>query len=376
MCRLFSLTSTEPVSPIKAVEALDMMKEGHDGSGIGLFLSELEGPFARFRDLPILSGIFTQSGMRRLEDFMSAKGFLTRYRLTLDVKAEPPPGTPKREIYLIQVYEPPESWQDLTPEEQERRMTQVRLQLRHMGEAEQDMVVFSFWPDVVMIKEVGDPMEIGAYLGLQREELYARRIMAQGRQNTNYGINLYACHPFFIQGISTMTNGENTAFVPIREYLSTQGVAGYEGYQSDSEIFTHILHFTLKELNLGIEAYKHIITPLRDDYLRSHPDHDFLSHLKQSCRRLIIDGPNCVIGCLPDKTMFMLQDRKKLRPGIVGGRPGLFAFSSESCGLDAVLPERDKTKDFQPMHLDTAIVSPDCKEVRICSQTQPLPLQH
>ncbi|MCA1743488.1 MAG: glutamate synthase [Desulfonatronovibrio sp.] len=376
MCRLFSLTSTEPVSPIKAVEALDMMKEGHDGSGIGLFLSELDGPFAQFRDLPILSGIFTQSGMRRLEDFMSAKGFLTRYRLTLDVKAEPPPGTPKREIYLIQVYEPPESWQDLTPEDQERKMTQVRLQLRHMGEAEQDMVVFSFWPDVVMIKEVGDPMEIGVYLGLHREELKARRIMAQGRQNTNYGINLYACHPFFIQGISTMTNGENTAFVPIREYLSTQGVPGYEGYQSDSEVFTHILHFTLKELNLGIEAYKHIITPLRDSYLKSHPDRDFLSQLKQSCRRLIIDGPNCVIGCLPDKTMFMVQDRKKLRPGIVGGRPGLFAFSSESCGLDAVISERDKTKDFQPMHLDTAIVSPDCKEVRICSQTQPLPPQH
>ena len=26
--------------------------------------------------------------------------------------------------------------------------------------------------------------------------------MAQGRQNTNYAINLYACHPFFIQGVS------------------------------------------------------------------------------------------------------------------------------------------------------------------------------
>ena len=376
MCRLFSLTSQKPVSPIKAIEALEMMKEGHDGSGIGIFLSDLGEPFSNFQEMPILSGIFTQSGLRRQEDFMSGNGFVPKFRLILDVRDDPPPGTPKREIYLIQVYEPPENWKDYAPDKKERMMTQTRLTLCHMGQENGDMFVFSFWPDVIMIKEVGDPMDIAGYLGLDREELFARRIMAQGRQNTNYGINLYACHPFFIQGIASMTNGENTAFVPIKEYLSTQGVTGYEGYHSDSEVFTHILHFTLKELGLGIEAYKHIITPLQDLDLLNHPDGAFLKKLKQSCRRLIIDGPNCVIGCLPDKTMFMVQDRKKLRPGIVGGKPGIYAFSSESCGLDAVIPDRDKKKDFQPMHLDTAVVSPDCKEVRICRQDQPLPLQH
>ena len=77
--------------------------------------------------------------------------------------------------------------------------------------------------------------------------------MAQGRQNTNYGINLYACHPFFIQGISTMTNGENTAFVPIRDWLVGKNFPGYTGYQSDSEVFTHILHYTLKKLNLPLQ---------------------------------------------------------------------------------------------------------------------------
>ncbi|MBU4192614.1 MAG: glutamate synthase, partial [Proteobacteria bacterium] len=91
----------------------------------------------------------------------------------------------------------------------------------------------------------------------------------------------------------------------------------------------------------------------------------------------IIDGPNCVIGCLPDGTMFMVQDRKKLRPGVVGGNPqtGIFAFSSEICGLNAAIPDRDRSKDFQPMHLDTAIVGPDCREVVQCSQNDPLPLQ-
>ncbi len=375
MCRLFSLTSTTPVSPMRAIEALDVMKEGHDGSGIGLFLTGLGGPFEAANEFPILSGIFTQAGLRRTEDFMSGQGFSPRHRIVLQARNAPPKGTPRRDVYLAQAYAPPANWQDLAPAEQESRLTRTRLELRQMGLAQEDMVVFSFWPDVIMIKEVGDPMEIADHLGLDRDDLHARRILAQGRQNTNYGINLYACHPFFIQGFSTMTNGENTAFVPIKEYLSAQDVPGYVGYQSDSEVFTHILHFTLRELGLGLETYKHVITPLQDEDIETHPDRAFLRNLKRACRRLIIDGPNCVIGCLPDKTMFMVQDRKKLRPGIVGGRPGLYAFSSEMCGLDAAIPDRDKTKDFQPMHLDTAIVSPECQEVRICRQSQPLPRQ-
>ncbi len=151
----------------------------------------------------------------------------------------------------------------------------TRLQLRQMGEEQEDMIVYSFWPDVIMIKEIGDPLQVAEYLQLDHEELRARVILAQGRQNTNYAINLYACHPFFIQGIASMTNGENTAFVPIREYLMSRGFPGYIGYQSDSEVFTHIAHYTVNSLGLGIEAYKHVITPLQDEDLESHPDGGF-----------------------------------------------------------------------------------------------------
>ena len=59
MCRLFALTSEEPQSPIVAMRALDVMREGHDGSGVGLFMSDLSGPFEELKGLPILSGIFT-----------------------------------------------------------------------------------------------------------------------------------------------------------------------------------------------------------------------------------------------------------------------------------------------------------------------------
>ncbi len=376
MCRLFAITSEEPLSPMVAIEALDVMREGHDGSGVGLFMRDLSGPFEELKNAPILSGIFSKEGIKRLDRFMMDIGFMTQYKLTIKVPKNPPPGVPKRDSYLIRAYEYPEEWEGLSQAQLYDHLLEIRLQLRKMGEEKEDMIVFSFWPDVIMIKEIGDPLKVAEYLDLGRRELKARVLMAQGRQNTNYEINLYACHPFFIQGFSTMTNGENTAFVPIREFLTSRGFAGYSGYQSDSEVFTHILHYTLSKLGLGIEAYKHVITPLNDQDIGSHPDADFLRRLKQSCRRMIIDGPNCVIGCLYDHSLFLVQDRKKLRPGVVGGRPGMYAFSSEICGLDAAIPDRDKSADFQPMYLDTAIVGPDRKEVSICRQTEPLPLPH
>lgn len=374
MCRLFALTSQDPVSPMLAVKALDVMKEGHDGSGVGLLLQDLGGPFEEMKDAPILSGIFSEEGIRRLDLFMMDQGFLTKYKISLKVPKKPVKGIPRRDLYLIRAYELPEDWDNFEPDEISRRLMMILLKIREMGEEKKDMMVFSFWPDTIMIKEIGDPMQLAEYLGLDRKELNARIIMAQGRQNTNYAINLYACHPFFINGYCTMTNGENTAFIPIKDFLSSRKFPGYMGYHSDSEVFAHILHYSMVGLELGIDAYKHVITPLQEEDLQQHPDARFLSHLKQTCRPLIIDGPNCVIGTLPDHSLFMAQDRKKLRPGVVGGKPGMFGFSSEICGLDAVIPDRDKTKDIQPMHIDTAIVSPDRQEVSICRQTEALNL--
>ena len=376
MCRLFALTSKDPLSPMAAIHALDVMKEGHDGSGVGLLLTDLGGDFEQFHGGPILSGIFSNEGIKTLDRYMLDMDFMTKYKLSFRPTKRPPAGTPRRDNYLIRVYEYPPEWEKFSEAEVQRRLMLCRLQLKEMGEKDGSMMVFSFWPDVIMIKEVGDPMTIAGYLGLNRKELQARTILAQGRQNTNYAINIYACHPFFIQGMASMTNGENTAFVPIREFLMSRGEPGYTGYQSDSEVFTHILHYTQRRLGLGLEMYKHVITPLKDEELQRHPNDAFLRNIKQSCRPLIIDGPNCVIGCLPDKTLFMVQDSKKLRPGIVGGGDGTFAFSSEVCGIDAALPHRDKSSDFQPMKYDTVFVGPEREEVKKWSQWEELSLPH
>ncbi|HOJ43695.1 MAG TPA: hypothetical protein PK800_06210, partial [Syntrophorhabdaceae bacterium] len=171
-----------------------------------------------------------------------------------------------------------------------------------------------------------------------------------------------------IQGFATMTNGENTAFVPIRDYLKSRGFIGYTGYNSDSEVFTHILHFTVKRLNIPLVYYKDIITPLKQKEMENRPDRDALLALKRSLRYLTIDGPNCVIGFIPDGTCFMVQDSKKLRPGVVGGIPGKYCLMSEVCGIDRVIKERDRTKDVYPMKYDMVIVPPGAGEILVWNQ--------
>jgi glutamine phosphoribosylpyrophosphate amidotransferase len=197
--------------------------------------------------------------------------------------------------------------------------------------------------------------------------------MAQGRQNTNWGINLYACHPFFIEGVATMTNGENTAFLPIKDWLTGKGFPGYIGYQSDSEVFAHILHYVTRQLKLPLPVYKHVITPLKNSELAVHPQGGFLRGLRDVCRRLIIDGPNAVIGTLADETTILVMDAKKLRPATVGGKPGEWAIASEMCGVDAMIPDRDRSKDFQPMREHTIIIPPDRQEIEIWSQFDQFP---
>jgi glutamate synthase domain-containing protein 1 len=376
MCRLALKTASKPFSPFTVLTAMEAMQEGYDGSGLGLLLRGLKFSDYSYQAAdPILSGIAHSEGaLHRLNELMQSQGYELKYDHEFEVdfsKIE----AQDRFRYFLRVYKLPKSAAELSTEQREQALLHLRLTLRRDGEEHGgDLTVFSFWPDVAMIKEVGWPLGVGEALGLNDNRILSRVCMAQGRQNTNWGINLYACHPFFIQGIATMTNGENTAFIPIKEWLTASGVEGYLGYQSDSEVFAHILHYVTKVLKLPLPIYKHVITPLKSEELDQHPQGDFLKGLRNVCRRLIIDGPNAVIGTLPDETCILTMDHKKMRPAAIGGKPGEWAMASEICGVDAMIPDRDRSLDFQPMRENTIVVPPHRKEFEIWSQFDPCPL--
>ena len=348
------------------VIALETMKEGHDGSGMGLILKGLGGEFKELKDYPILSGICSEEGMKTLDDYMNKLGFKLKYTWT--PKTRRVKGIESRDHYFARVYDYPDIYKEKPFEEKETLLLKTRLALRRLGEKDESIIVFAFYPDIMTLKEVGDPLQLGEFFGLEKSSLNAKVILAQGRQNTNYAINLYACHPFFIQGYSTMTNGENTAFVPIREFLTGRGFPGYIGYNSDSEVFCHILHYTCKHLGYPLPYYKDVVTPLKQSEIDARPDSDAVTFLKMSLRPLCIDGPNCVIGFTPDGTCFMLQDAKKLRPGVVGGVKGKYGLMSEECGLENAVPKRDRSEDVFPMKYDMVIIKPDAQEVTVWNQ--------
>lgn len=366
MCRLAAITSSEYFSPMENILALEAMKEGHDGSGLGIMMKDLGGEFGELKDYPILSGICSENGMETVDRYMESHGFKIKHTWSPSISEVH--GVQKRDFYFAKVYQYPESFLDKTMPEKEELLMKTRLDLRRMGETDESIIAFSFYPDILTLKEVGDPLELSRFFGLEDSSLEAKIIFAQGRQNTNYAINLYACHPFFIQGFATMTNGENTAFVPIREYLMSRGVPGYLGYNSDSEVFAHILHYLVRQLGYPLTYYKDVITPLNSSEIAARQDSKALDLIKKSLRMLCIDGPNCVIGFTPDGTCFMVQDSKKLRPGVVGGVKGKYALMSEECGVDRVLPGRERSKDVFPMKYEMVIIPPGAKEVRVWNQ--------
>lgn len=370
MCRLALKTASSPFSPYSVLQAMESMQEGYDGSGLGLLLRGISFDDFNYQEHDtIVSGVAqTQDALRRLSVFMQERGFFKKYahEFRADLSKIEETDRPK---YFVRVYQNPKHWDVYCKGRIEQELMLTGLELRKDGENhDKDLTVFSVWPDVLMIKGVGWPLEVGKALSLNDNRIKARIVMAQGRQNTNWGINLHACHPFFLQGIATMTNGENTAFQANKEWLEARNFPGYTGYQSDSEVFTHILHYMLRKLQLPLAAFKHVITPLNLSEMNLHPQGEFLKGLKNVCRPLIIDGPNCVMGSLPDETTFMVMDNKKMRPGCIGGKPGEWAMASEICGVDAMIPDRDRSLDFQPMRENTVVVGAQRENFDVLSQ--------
>ena len=115
----------------------------------------------------------------------------------------------------------------------------------------------------------------------------------------------------------------------------------------------------LHELKWPLPYYKHVITPLPFAEAEQRPDHEVLALLRQTLCHLEINGPNAIIALLPDGRMITCCDAKKLRPVVVGRQDDMLAIASEVCGLNAVLPNRDSTRDIYPGEREMVIIDND-----------------
>ena len=365
MCRIGSIKSKVPVSAAEVFRLMIPQQEGYDNSGFAFVMQDLYGVFRHYKDKPLLSMACTKRGAQLASKYMGERHFTEVNQWLPRVDDRPGLDIRKMPYYIFQNYDYPAFYKDQPWEIKEKLLLDTRLGLRRLLEEEGEGYVYSFWPDVLTLKEIGDPQDIAAYFRLwdDQETLVAKNIIAQCRQNTNYDIVRYAAHPFFLQGYTLCANGEDTFFQKNREFLQNLN-PGYVGFESDSQAFLYTLHYVLHELKWPLTYYKHVITPLSFAEMADRRDRDVLMMIRQSLANLEINGPNTVIAGLPDRTMITCCDSKKLRPVVVGGNETMKAISSEVVGLNALFPDRDVSEDIYPDEKEIVRITNDLEVER------------
>lgn len=349
MCRIGAIKSLNYVHPSMALQLMQSQQKGHDNSGFAMVMHDLGGIFEKYKHLPTLSMAATDEGVRQAEDILHQAGFQrvlqwvpeTDSRPGLDINAMP--------NYVFETFDYPKSYRNAEQKVKEDLLLDMRLKLRDALEANDEGFVYSFWPDVVTLKEIGNPRDIGTYFRLWEPDttFTAKVITTQCRQNTNYDIVRYAAHPFHLQGYTALANGENTFYLKNVEFQRKLH-RGYIGFESDSQCFLYTLHYVHRELGWPLRYFKDVVTPLPFADIEKRDNAEQLKAIRQSLGHLEINGPNTIIGVLPDNTLFTCCDAKKLRPIVIGRTADTIVLSSEVCGINEVLPDRDWETDIYP----------------------------
>ncbi len=366
MCRIGVIKSKKYIHPSLALKLMRSQQKGHDNSGFAFVMQDLGGIFEKYKEFPILSIACTDEGLKKAEDMLYELGFNRIFQYTPETFYKPGLKIQPMPNYVFAVFQYPREYKDAPKEEKEELLVNTRLKLRKMLEKNDDGYVYSFWQDVITLKEIGDPKDIGTYFNLWEEDnnFRAKIISAQCRQNTNYDIVRYAAHPFFLQGYTTLTNGENT-FYEKNKLFQKSLFGGYIGFESDSQCFLYTLHYIHKILKWPLKYYKHILTPLPYEQMTTRPDKEVLLRIKTSLSNLEINGPNTTIGVLPQGEIFCVCDSKKLRPTVASVSDDIAVITSEVCGINEILPLRDSEKDVYLEERETIQIDNDLKMTRI-----------
>lgn len=365
MCRIAAIKSKKYLHPSISLKLMRSQQEGHDNSGFAFVMQDLGGIFEAYKDLPMLSMAATVEGTRRAEDILHSLGFKRVLQWSPDIKHIKGLDINVMPNYVFEALLYPKSYKYATQEEKEELLVETCLQLRRELEKDNAGYVYSLWPDVLTLKEIGKPHDIGTYFNLWEEnnELCSKIITAQCRQNTNYGIVRYAAHPFFLEGYTILANGENTFYE--KNKLFQKGLhKGYIGFESDSQCFLYTLHYIHKILKWPIEYFKHTITPLPLEEIMKRSDEDVLLRIKASLGNLEINGPNTILGVTPKGELLCVCDSKKLRPVVIGHDDDTIIMTSEVIGINDLLPNRDISQDIYPHEREMIIVNDDLTVTR------------
>lgn len=343
-----------------ALKLMRSQQEGHDDSGFAFVMQDLGGIFESYKELPCLSMAATLEGTRLAEDILHKIGFTHVLQWSPEVNNQKGLKISPMPNYIFEVLQYPKSHKYATKEEKEQLLINTSIKLRKALEENNSGYIYSFWPDILTLKEIGSPKDIGTYFNLTtgNDGPYAKIITAQCRQNTNYDIVRYAAHPFVLDGYTVLVNGENTFYE--KNKLYQKGLyKGYLGFESDSQCFLYSLHYVNKVLKWPLKYFMDVINPLSYDTINQREDKDVLLRIKASLEHLEANGPNTVLAVTPDSRLLCVCDPKKLRPVVVGRDENTVIMTSEVAGINDVLPNRNIQNDIYPKEREMVVVNND-----------------
>ncbi len=360
MCRIGAIKSKNPIPASQALYLMRSQQKGHDNSGFAMVMQDLDGIFKPYKKFPLLSAAVTDKGLEILNLYLTTHGWSTIFSWMPQLSTRPDLDIQAMPHYVFRNVDYPDNVKNAAWEQKSNLLMQTQLALRCLLESTGEGYIYSFWPDILTLKEIGNPKDIGIYFGLwdQSDKILARMIMVQVRQNTNYEIVRYAAHPFFLQGYTVCVNGENTFYTKNKEMQKNLHV-GYLGFESDSQCLLYTLHYVLQELKWPLKYYKHVLTPLPFSEIQQRTDHAVLLSIRQSLAHLEINGPNTMIGFLPDGTMITVCDSKKLRPVVIGHTADTVVVTSEVTGINDILGKRNPETDIYPNERETLVINAD-----------------
>ena len=166
MCRIGAIKSTKAIAPKLALELMIPQQEGHDNSGFAMVMQDLEGVFTHYKDKPLLSMACTVKGVQLVNEYMELHGFVQIAQWVPEVDKDPNLDINAMPRYVFRNYEYPEIYRYRSQSEREDLLLDTRLALRKLLAEGDNGYVYSFWPDVLTLKEIGDPADIATYFHL------------------------------------------------------------------------------------------------------------------------------------------------------------------------------------------------------------------
>ena len=179
MCRIGAIKSLNYVHPSQALLLMQSQQKGHDNSGFAMVMQDLGGIFEEYKHLPTLSLACTDEGLKLAEDMLHAAGFQRVLQWVPDTNPQPGLDINAMPNYVFETFDYPKGYKHATQQEKEELLLNMRLKLRAALEDDDQGFVYSFWPDVVTLKEIGDPRDIGTYFNLwQPDKKFTARVIS------------------------------------------------------------------------------------------------------------------------------------------------------------------------------------------------------